>query len=247
MKPNPPHSHSQSAGSPGDRGFTLMEVLVVITIVVVLAGLILMIVSNVRKKAHQANALSSLRQVAAVSTAYSIENNGDINTLRWVGDPKEGGGNSWVRNSFWGRLQPYLFPEVSITDQRKLKEELERRLDNLFNTPDSNTMANTMLQGARIYHDGSGLPVPIGFNSNLHKWGQFLKVSSFSDPGSVIYAAYGYGFFNEEDGKSYVPIPKDKTIPKNNIFYQDDRRALASFLDGHIEQIGTPIPKRRFE
>lgn len=247
MKPNPPPTRIRAPRNNAPPAFTLTELLVVITIIVVLAGVVLMIVSNIRKKANQANSLTSLRQVAAMNTAYSVENNGDINTLRWIGDPKEGGGGGWVKNSYWGRLQPYLFPELSISDQKKLKEELDRRLDRLFNTADASIMGQTMLQGAKIYHDGSGLPIPIGFNSNLHKWNQFLKVTSFSDPASVIYAAYGYGFFNEEDGQSYAPIPRDKSIPKNNIYYSEDRKALASFLDGHIEQVSPPMPKRRFE
>lgn len=244
MKPNPkpiPVRRKRRAG------FTLVEVIVVITIIIVMAGLILVVVRNIRKKAYQANALASLRQVAAISTAYSTENNGDINTLRWIGDPKEGGGGSWVKNSYWGRFQPYLFPEVSLTDQKKLKDELDRRLDGLFNTRDSDTMAGTVLQGAKIYHDGSGLPVPLGFNNNLHKWGEFLKVSKFSDPSSVIYATYGYGFFNEEDGQTYMQMPEDKSIPKNNIYYLSDHKALAAFLDGHIETVAPPIPGRRFE
>lgn len=227
--------------------FTLMEILVVITIVVVLAGVVLMIVSNVRKKANEANSLASLRQVAAINTVYSIENNGDINTLRWPRDPKEGGSGGWAKNSYWGRLQPYLFPDISINDQRKFKDEMDRRLDILFNTKDASTMSQTMLQGAKIYHDSSGLPLPFGFNSNLYKWEQSVKVSSFSDPTSVIYVAYGYGLFNEEDGKAYAPIPRDKSIPTNNIYYTEDRKALAAFLDGHIEHVSPPIPSRRFE
>ena len=244
MKPNPTHAPVRRKTT---AGFTLVEVLVVITIIVVMAGVVLAVVRNVKKKAYQANALSTLRQVAAISTAYSNENNGDINTLRWIGDPKEGGGGAWVKNSYWGRFQPYLFPEVSLTDQKKLKDELALRLDGLFNTRDSDTMAGTVLQGAKIYHDGSSLPVPLGFNNNLHKWGEFLKVTKFSDPASVIYATYGYGFFDETDGQSYAKMPEDKSIPKNNIYYFSDRSALASFLDGHIEPVNPPIPSRRFQ
>lgn len=228
-------------------GFTLVELLVVIVIIAVLASVAIFATRGVRKKAMQVNAMSALREIAAGSIAYAAENNGDINTMRWAGDPKEGGGGQWVSNTFWGRLQPYLFADVSETNQNMLKKELSFRLDRLFKSTDADTMAGTFVYGAKIYHDTSGLTVPVGFNSNLHQWGKFLKVSSFNDPSQVIYFTYGFGFFNEEDGKSYAPVPSDKSMPKNNIYYFDNKTMAALFLDGHMEILNPPIPKRRFE
>jgi prepilin-type N-terminal cleavage/methylation domain-containing protein len=229
------------------RGFTLVEVLVVITVIVVLAGLVVVLTRNIKNKAYQANAMSSLRQVAAYNVAYANENNGDINTMRWVGDPKEGGGGSWVRNSFWGRLQPYIFPSIETNNQPQLAKEIKQHLSELLLSSDVDKMAGTVIQGTKVYHDGSGLPVPFAFNKNLHQWGQFLKVGSFGNQSMVLYATYGFGFFDEQDGKSYVPMPRDGSMPGNNIFYMDDRKALASFLDGHVEVIAPPIPDRNFK
>jgi prepilin-type N-terminal cleavage/methylation domain-containing protein len=229
------------------QGFSLVELLVVIVIIVVLAAVAMLVTGKIRTRAYQANAMSSLRQVAAMNVAYSTENNGDINTLRWVGDPKEGGGGAWVSNSFWGRLQPFLFPDNTNTNQPELKKELNLRLNQFLNTPNSNKMTGTVISGARIYHDGSGLPVPFAFNSKLHKWNQFLKVSSFNDPSTILYATYGFGFFDKEDGQEYVPHPTDGSTPKNNIYYLDGGIALGAFLDGHVESIRPPMPDRNFE
>lgn len=229
------------------RGFTLVEVLVAITIIVILAVLVVVMTRNIKNKAFQANAMSSLRQVAAYNVAYANENNGDINTLRWVGDPKEGGGGSWVKNSFWGRLQPYLFPDIETTSQPQLKKEINQHLDELLHSTDADTMAGTVVRGARIYHDGSGLPVPFAFNKNLHQWGQFLKTGAFGNPSMVLYATYGFGFFDETDGETYAAMPRDGSMPGTNIYYMDDRKALASFLDGHVETVSPPIPDRNFK
>lgn len=234
--------HPRRAG-----GFTLVELLVVIVIIAILATIAIVATRSIRQKAMQANAMSSLRQVAAFNTVYSTENNGDINTMRWGGDPKEGGGSVWVSNTFWGRLQPYLFPDVASNNQARLQKELSARLDQLFNSSDVDTMAGTFIKGAKVYHDTSGLAVPLGFNSNLHQWGKFLKVTSFSNPSQVIYSTYGFGFFNEEDGQTYAPVPTDQSMPKNNIYYFDNKTVAAAFLDGHMEIISPPIPDRRFK
>ena len=66
-KPNPfriSNSHSN-----GLKGFTLVELLVVITIIAVLAALVLTVTGKIKARAYQANAMSSLRQVAAFSAA----------------------------------------------------------------------------------------------------------------------------------------------------------------------------------
>ena len=229
------------------RGFTLVELLVTITIIAVLATLITVMTIKIRASAYRANAMSSLRQIAAFNVAYSTETNGDINTLRYGGDPKEGGGGAWVKNTYWGRLQPYLFPDASATDQSLLKNQLDQRLDQLFGSPDADTMSKTSLSGSRIYHDTSGLSVPLAFNSNLVPWGRFVKVNSFNDPAQILYAAYGFGLFDETDGQTYVPRPTNGSTPSNNLYYLEDQKVIAAFLDGHVESLSAPIADRKFK
>lgn len=237
-----------------DRGFTLVELLVVILIIGALAGLFFSLIGKMRDKAYQVNALSAMRQVGIGNVAFSAENNGDINTLKYDGDPTEGDIDNnntkfYVNNSFWGRLQPYLFVDTTVTttlaQQTALKTELKLRLDQLFNTPNSSVMSKTILSKARIYHDSSGLPVPLSFNSNLYKWGAFLKTSSFSDPAQVFYTTYGFAFFKESNGQAYAPIPVPPA--SSPIYYLGDRKALITFLDGHVEPVSPPMPSRMFQ
>lgn len=228
------------------RGFTLVELLITITIIIVLAALVLTVSRKMKNMAAKAIALSSLRQIAVFNTAYSTENDGDINTMRFGGDPKEGGGAVWVQNTFWGRLQPYLFPDAQTTNQSQLGKNLKQRMAQLFNTPNVDKMTNTVINGARIYHDTSGLAVPIAFNTNLVPWGKFVKTSSL-DGSQILWATYGFGLFTEAHGKTYVPKPTDGTSGKSNIYFLDDRTAIAAFVDGHMEPVQAPIPSRRFK
>jgi prepilin-type N-terminal cleavage/methylation domain-containing protein/prepilin-type processing-associated H-X9-DG protein len=229
----------------GVRGFTLVELMVTITIVVILAAIAMVASSRVKKKALQAKALAPIRDVSMASAQYATENFGRINTIRWPGDKEEG--KPFVGNSFWGRLQPYLFPDLNSTNQGQMKNEISNRLDRLFSTKDADIMTGTLLQGSKIYHDSSGLPVPFAFNEELYTWNNWENTRKVGGLSEIMYITYGFGLFNEADGESYVPRPTDGSKPDNNIYYLDDGRAMVAFLDGHVESIAAPIPSRRFK
>lgn len=231
---------------PGFRGFTLIEVMIAIAIIAVLALVVSVMARNSKKKALEASAMGPMRQVAMANVQFAVENQSKINTLKWVGDPQEGKGG-FVKNSFWGRLAPYLFADVAENNQNKLKQELKLRLNTLFATQDASKMTGTWLQGSKIYHDGSGLPIPFSFNSQLYQYNDWVRMNKVVDPSQIMYVSYGFGTFNEEDGQEATPRPTDGSKPDNNIYYLDNGKAMVSFLDGRVEMISTPIPTRRFK
>ena len=225
-------------------GFTLVELLVVILIIAVLATLAIYASRNVKQKAYQVKALNSIRQVSAFNTAYSTENNGDINVLLDTTDPRTAGG--YITKNYWGRLAPYIFPDVSLANNGTTGTQLKQRLNSLFSTPDSKLMTDTIQQGSGVYADGSGLPVPFAFSTYIYKWNNYLKVASFSDPSQTLYMTFGFYRFNEADGATYAPMPLKGTPRSNNIDYLPNRTGIFTFLDGHVESLSVPIPKRRF-
>jgi prepilin-type N-terminal cleavage/methylation domain-containing protein/prepilin-type processing-associated H-X9-DG protein len=229
----------------GAKGFTLVELIVSVVIVAVLASIALAVSLKVRKKAQQTVALNALRQAAAANGQYAVENSGQINTLRWVGDPKEG--KPYVGNSFWGRVQPYLFGQEELSNQKAMASLIKNNLETLFDTKNSDTMQGTWLDGSAIYHDGSGLPVPFAFNSELYKWNKWENAGRIGNTASIVYATYGFGLFDVQDGASYTPRPTNRSKPNNNIYYMDDKQAMVAFLDGHVEKLSAPIPERRFK
>ena len=218
--------------------------MVTIVIVAALAAITLAVTGKMRKKAAKVTAINALRDVASANAGYSTENFGNINTLKWAGDPEEG--RPFVGNSFWGRFQEFLFVGATATNQKKLKEQINQGLDQMFNTSDADTMTGTAFKGTKVYHDSSGLPVPIGFNSKLYQWGNFVKLSQLKDPGNTIYAAYGFGMFDQADGQSYVEMRTDGSKPDCNIHYFDDKKALVAYLDGRVEFVSPPMPDRKF-
>jgi general secretion pathway protein G len=60
------------------RGFTLVELLTVIAIVAILAGIIIPVVGNVRKKAAMTTSLSNLRQLGNATLVFAAENRQDL-------------------------------------------------------------------------------------------------------------------------------------------------------------------------
>ena len=100
------------------RAFTLVELLVTITVIAVLTALIGAVLSNARGRADAAMCMGNLRQLAAANLTYAAENEGQFcpaqdptNTIRWHGvrlsprspfDPTK------------GPLAPYLLSLIHI-------------------------------------------------------------------------------------------------------------------------------------
>jgi prepilin-type processing-associated H-X9-DG protein len=227
-------------------GITLVEILISITIIAILATLGFVIFKKAKQKALEAKAIAPMRSVAIVNAQFATENSGKINTLRWVGDPEERKGG-YVTNSFWGRMIPYLFPDVTTTSQSKLAKELKGRLNGLFGTSNCDKMTGTWMQGSPIYHDASTAPVPFAFNDELYDWNKWIRTNKVSDVSQIMYITYGFGLFNEADGQTATPRPPVGTQPTNNIYYLDNKKAMVGFLDGHVEFMNAPIPQRRFK
>jgi prepilin-type N-terminal cleavage/methylation domain-containing protein len=226
------------------RGFTLIEVLVVISITAVLALVVALMTRRVKNSALQAKSLNALRQVAVANLGFSTENNGDISILLDTNDPRLAG--KYISKSFWGQLSPFLFPDVTVKDNSATGKELRIRLAALFSTTDAKLMPGTFQEGVPIYSDGAGLPVPFAFNNNVCNWKSYLKTTQYDNPSRVLHMSYGFYHFNEEDGAKYAPLPKSKNDRTNNIDYFQSKTAAFTFLDGHVEILSPPITSRLF-
>lgn len=233
------------------QGFTLVELLVTITIIIVLAAMVFTVTGKVRANAQQTNAVAALRQIGIAHVAYASENQGAINVMRdagEVGSGHEGGGNAWVSNTFWGRAQPYLFAGIESKDQKVLSAGLKSSLKTLFNTTDLKSMAGTPFSGVSTYGDLSGISVPLGFNLKLRPaWKAApLRISAVENPSRILYCTYGRYFIEPSHGSEYTPLPVAGDT-RRGIYYLPNRKAVACFVDGHVELIAAPIPESSFE
>lgn len=107
--------------------FTLVELLVVITIVIVLAALLFSLTTNIRKKASSAISVSNLRKMGAAIATYATDNNstlpGPILTDHY---PRYQ--NNAVAGWLGWYLQPYL-PSEPLPDNPKPRMFYSSALD----------------------------------------------------------------------------------------------------------------------
>lgn len=231
-------------------GFTLVELLVTITIIIVLAALVFTVTGKVRASAQQANALSAMRQIGIANVSYYSENNGQLNTIRDSDGERgsyEAKGGRWVSDSFMGRMQPYLFSGIDTSNQGVFGKQFKASFSQFLGTTDLNTMAGTIFSGVETTTDGSGIRNPIALNDVLRpKWGPASppsSVSTFGDPSTVLYLTFGRYYFKPVDIQTYKPLPPPGD--KSKIYYLPSRKGIFCFLDGHVEMLSPPIDIRR--
>lgn len=102
---------------PARRGFTLVELLVVILIVIVLASLSFLGFSRIRAAADSATTVSNMRQLQVANQSYASDHNGRYASYK-VLDEEKGTYTYWTRSpGFLG----YIIGDESVAD-RALKD-----------------------------------------------------------------------------------------------------------------------------
>jgi len=96
-----PHYTRRPSGS----AFTLIELMVVVTVIAILVGLVLMVVNSVRDRAHSITCMSNLRQMGVGFQAYAAD-------IRGLVPPTQYSGGVWQTfahaGNWFGSILNYL-------------------------------------------------------------------------------------------------------------------------------------------
>ena len=93
-------------------GFTLVELLTVIAIIAILAGILIPVSSQVRIRAMEAKCIAQMRQLGNAMSIYVMEHND-----RFPGEPKNNGYADTSRR-WWYQLAQYVTPAL-VADEPK--------------------------------------------------------------------------------------------------------------------------------
>lgn len=185
------------------RGFTLVELLVVIGIIALLISILLPALNKAREASRVAACLSNLRQLGIIHTNYVAENHGYIVPCD-IGDWKSGAGangygilDNWATILVSTKYIPYP--------------------DAVPNTPPSASNLLFCPSGLQEFvansSISSGLP-KTRVDAEGAKGAQ--QISQLYDPGRVVYCWYGVN--GTSGSETYIPCrrwPSDGTSPTN--------------------------------
>ncbi len=238
MKSNPAKTEARRAGS----GFTLVELLVVITIIVVLAGITFTVTSRVRDQAVTATDTGKFRQVGIALQSIAQDNNGIIPHGSTAVDPltnspypgatmpgtDSGQGDRFNFHEMIDRAFP---PPPNFNPTSIYNYQTREGSDSIFSSKAAKPWPGFKPSGAFKLTG----PLWFSFNRNLtnSKWvGNSMKVP---DSSKIVICA-------ETNHLGGDMRPQFKATFENNVdtryrVSRPGKTALYLFLDGHVERL----------
>jgi prepilin-type N-terminal cleavage/methylation domain-containing protein len=226
MKQKPPPA-SQSSG------FTLMEILVVIAIILVLAAIAFPVIAQIQQRANRTIALRTMNSLGAAAATYTADNNGTLPAEDAKGTDTWGAAANPDNANAWYNVLPRKLGQKGV-DQYASNPQAFYSKENLLYLP-----------GAAYPETDKKLAQPmfaIAINTKLQRKNEQnekppAKLSQISRPGrTVLFLEQGL----PKEPKAMPQQPKYDGSPKGSAKSFVARYGgvgVVTFIDGHAETI----------
>ncbi|MFA6959841.1 MAG: type II secretion system protein [Opitutaceae bacterium] len=192
--------------------FTLVELLAVIAMIGVLAGILIPVVTSIRQGAGDVQAANNIRQLAVAEMAYASEHHGQLTPIwNYAGDLPQ---RTWMI-----RLVPYIYPDVTSSSQLST---LRRSSDTAFDMPEADRGTAT----APLLSVAMNWSIATQFGPALY------PIHSMPKPSSIIML----GEIVERNSDTMIPhdIGSGVGAPGTPGFRRSGTKAMMAFCDGHV-------------
>jgi prepilin-type N-terminal cleavage/methylation domain-containing protein/prepilin-type processing-associated H-X9-DG protein len=220
------------------RGFTLIEILVVVSLIVILAGILFPVFAQVREKARQTTCLSNLRQVSQAMQLYADE----YDTRLPPAISREPGEAVYFPTTWMGLLVPYLKTPACFIDASSGRRDVDWHHSNdllkNYAYPPSRRAAGRPFGTALWEGIGGFSGPPVG---DYREPAPSRTQSEVARPTETIlvcdHKVFDWGM---ADGKLYYPAPRhlcerDLRLPDGVLVPQG--LINAAFVDGHVKAL----------
>lgn len=234
MPPIPPKAISTA--NQGSRAFTLVELLTVIAIVAVLAGLTLSGLGQIRASARTSKCTNNLRQIGAAFQLYAADNRGLYPAARYresaAAANKNPSGDNWQRE-----ISRYLTLDSSVGDIKKAGEAINvahcPSYDRLF--PDLAALIDTPYKAAGygMNVNISGVPVNSAYDTRF-------PVATISTPAATVLVGDSADYHIDIKGATWPLDPNNPNRPDGYASGAPTRHEGSAnylFCDGHVVRL----------
>lgn len=227
MKTPSPPSHLKPTRAIRPLGFSLLEILVTTSIIVILVSIAFPVISQARAKSEQTFCASRLKALGTSFFAYAADNDGVLPIIDYVS-----AGGELQRNTFWATaILPYIGASDLNAKDLKCPTIATKRGNAATSSPWSYSMNNSM---ADIRQPASG-----GGTAKVGKRSAAISAPSrtvmlFCSPRAWTSVSRGNDIASGGPGKGYGNLVSPQT---GSSFFGEvhGSRANVLFADGHVD------------
>lgn len=216
-----------------NHGFTLMELMVVIAIILVLAAIAFPVFTTVQQRANKGVAIQAMRQLASASAAYTSQNDGELPHEDTTGTDDWRAAADAANDKAWYNALPKLMGTRTVGDYAKTPREFYTKQNFLF------------LPGATYPEGDKKLVMPffaIAINTKLQTRGKNdekppVKLAQLMNASkTVLFLEQGLPTEKRAHPTQKKYDGSCKGSAKSFVARYGDQGALC-FVDGHVEMV----------